>query len=81
MAYNREHILERMIRIHNITLEHTSRGVTQEWVYNNIIFPEYLISKATYYKYLSVNAKRDLEILKAKKAKVKAVDDRQLKLF
>jgi hypothetical protein len=62
-GYNRKNILQRKIDIQNTTLEHTLRGVTQEWVYENIIFPTYRISRATYYNYLAENAKANLKKL------------------
>jgi len=66
MAYNRKNILQRMVKVQNITLEHTQRGITQEWVYNNIIYPRYDISRATYYAYLSTPAKMQLTKLREK---------------
>ena len=61
MGYNRRNILKRIIEVQNITLEHTKRGSTQEWVYENIIYPRFLISIATYNNYLAVNAKAELK--------------------
>ena len=63
MAYNRRNILKRIIDIQTVTLEHTNRGVTQEWVYNNIVFPNYRISRSCYYAYLGTNAKAELKRL------------------
>jgi len=60
MAYNRRNILKRIIEIQNLTLEHTSRGVTQVWVYEHVIQPRFVISNRTYYNYLNINAKRIL---------------------
>lgn len=60
MAYNRRNILKRIVEIQNLTLEHTSRGVTQVWVYEHIIQPRFVISVRTYYNYLNINAKRML---------------------
>jgi len=60
MAYNRRNILKRIIEIQNLTLEHTSRGVTQVWVFEHIIQPRFVISNRTYYNYLNINAKRIL---------------------
>lgn len=58
MAYNRRNILKRIIEIQNLTLEHTSRGVTQVWVFEHIIQPRFFISVSTYYNYLNINAKK-----------------------
>ena len=74
MAYNRGNILKRMTEIQDITLEHTRRGVTQEWVYKNVIYPRFVISRATYYTYLSYPAKMELKRLEETEAA-------QLKLF
>ncbi len=60
MAYNRRNILKRIVDIQNTVLEHTCKGVSQEWVFNNIIAPNYHISRSTFYSYLSVNAKMEL---------------------
>jgi hypothetical protein len=60
MAYNRHNILKRIVEIQKITLEHTSKGVTQVYVYENIIKPRFFISVSTYYSYLSMNAKKML---------------------
>lgn len=68
MAYNRINILNRIIDVQNTTIEHTKRGVTQQWVYENIIFPRYVISIGTYYSYLSCNAKAELKRIEAVKA-------------
>lgn len=58
MGYNKKNFIDRVIDIQELTLENTKRGVTQEWIYANIIFPEYKISKRTYYNYLALPAKR-----------------------
>lgn len=60
MAYHPNNKLQRIIAIQQITLEHSRRGVTQEWVYQNLIFPVYSISKRTYYNYLATNARRQV---------------------
>ncbi len=67
MAYNRINILNRIIDIQNVTIEHTSRGVTQEWIYDHLIYPKYFISKSTYYTYLRCNAKAELKRILAKR--------------
>ena len=58
MGYNKKNFIHRVIDIQELTLENTKRGVTQEWIYTNIIFPEYRISKRTYYNYLAMPAKK-----------------------
>ena len=61
MAYSRKNLLQRIIDIQDITLEHTAKGVTQEYVFKNIVFPTYRISKRTYYTYLAIPAKKELK--------------------
>ena len=61
MAYNKKNILTRIVDIQDITLANTRKGVTQEWVYANIVFPQYRISRRTYYNYLSIPAKKLLK--------------------
>lgn len=72
MAYTRENILQRMIDVQNITVEHTQRGVTQEWVFNNVIYPKYRISRKTFYNWLGEPMKQHQlqKIRAAKKAQM-----------
>lgn len=56
MAYNRKNKLTLIADVQRITLEQTRRGVTQEWVYVNLIFPTYRISRSCYYNYLGIPA-------------------------
>lgn len=64
MSYNRKNILQRIIDIQNRVLEQKDRGVTQEWVYENEIFPVYKISRRTFYSYLNTNAKAEFKQLR-----------------
>ncbi len=73
MAYNATNRLKRIVDIQNITLEHTAKGVTQEYVYNMHIYPTYRISRRTYYSYLGYNAKAHLTKLKSGRAKQMAL--------
>lgn len=67
MAYNRRNILPKIIAVQEITLEYTRKGVTQEWVFNNIIYPDIKLrmSRRTYYNWLGTNAKQELKKLEA----------------
>ncbi len=60
MGYNKRNKLERICEIQRITLEHTRRGVTQKWVYDNVIYPRFYISLSTFYEYLATPARREL---------------------
>lgn len=61
MSYNSTNKLKRIIKIQRITLEHTAKGVTQEWIFINLIQPVFDISRTTYYRYLAVNARKNLK--------------------
>jgi hypothetical protein len=63
MSYNRKNLLQRQIDIQAIVLEHKARGATQEWVYANIVYPTYRISRRTFYGYLGSPAKAELKKL------------------
>jgi len=63
MSYKNLNKLKRIIEIQNLTIEHTQKGCTQKWVYDNIIFPRFYISLSTYYSYLGYNAKVELKKL------------------
>lgn len=73
MAYNRRNILKRIVEIQNLTLEHTSRGVTQVWVFEHIIQPRFVISIRTYYNFLSINAKTELKEYEKEMSKQKTI--------
>jgi hypothetical protein len=65
---NRKNQLKKIVEVQNITLEHTGRGISQAWVYDNVIYPRFFISPRTYYRWLSEPAKRELAELEAKEA-------------
>ena len=56
--YTNKHKFNLIMAIQDITLEYKGKGCTQEWIYHNIIYPRFYISKTTYYRYLGINAKR-----------------------
>lgn len=59
----RRHTLLKAIKVQNITLEHTRKGLPQSWVYENLIKDIFFISERTYYRYLGLNAKKLLKDL------------------
>lgn len=69
MGYNRVNFLRRVIDIQNIYLRERERGATGEWVYRNLVAPVYHISKSTFQKYMSINAKRELHEIESKGAR------------
>ena len=74
MGYNKRNKLERICEIQRITLEHTRRGVTQKWVYDNVIYPRFYISLSTFYEYLATPARREL-------ARLLDAETQQLSIF
>ena len=76
MAYNNKNILLKMIRVQNIVLEQKKHGVTQLYVYENMIRDTFLISYSTFNRWLSYPAKHELKYGRKKKEE----DKRQLSL-
>jgi hypothetical protein len=64
MAYNNQYLLERIVEVQNIVLEHTQKGVSQIWVYRNVIYPRFMISESTFKRYMAINAKKELKKVK-----------------
>jgi hypothetical protein len=67
MAYNRENYLKRVLMVQEIYNEHHSKGVNNEYIFKHYIEPIFLISIATFYNYLAVNAKRDIKKINTNK--------------
>lgn len=55
MGYSKVNYWERVRQIQAITLEYQRKGYFNEWIYKELIQPKYLISRSTFYNYLSVN--------------------------
>ena len=74
MVYNRINLLKRIIKIQDIVKEHTRRGVSQIWVYKNVVKDTYCISYSTFNNYLAYPAGMELKRLQKEK-------ERQLTIF
>lgn len=61
MAYNKRNLYMKVIEIQNIVLAGQKRGDTQKEIYWTLIEPVYHISIATFYNYLAMNAKAELD--------------------
>lgn len=61
MAYNNRNVLKKIIRVQDIVLEKKKEGVTQVFVYNNIVRDMFLISYSTFNRWLSYPAKQELK--------------------
>jgi len=72
MGYNRRNLLIKMLDVQNIYMEHSSRGATGKWIFNELIYPQFRISRATFYNYLGTNAKKELKQMDAADSEKKA---------
>lgn len=63
MAYNKRNLYIKVIEIQGIVLAGQKRGDTQKEIFYKEIAPRYFISMATFYNYLAINAKAELEKL------------------
>lgn len=61
--YKEKNRLERIRDIQNLYLQYAEYGSTVNWIYQNIIYPRYRISRSTFYNYLAENAKLKLKKL------------------
>ena len=60
VSSRRKNYLQTIVDIQNIVLEHKGRGVTQKWVFDNIInTPDspYHLGYTTFCRYMTINAK------------------------
>lgn len=65
MAYNKLNMLQKVLEIQAIVLKEKKRGgVSQKWIYENLIKDRFYISYPTFNKYLAMNAKREMNKLK-----------------
>lgn len=65
MAYNKLNMLQKVLEIQAIVLKEQKRGgVSQKWIYENLIKDRFYISYPTFNKYLAMNAKREMNKLK-----------------
>lgn len=65
MAYNKLNMLQKVLEIQAIVLKEQKRGgVSQKWIYENLIKDRFYISYPTFNRYLAMNAKREMNKLK-----------------
>lgn len=76
MAYNRENILTKILKIQEIALQHNRQGLFFKEIFHQHIEKQFNISKRTFDTYLGTNARKELKELQAKKE-----NDNQLQLF
>jgi hypothetical protein len=74
MAYNRENFLEKVLVIQTIYLEH-SDNLSNRKIFELYIKPRFIsITERTFYKYLAINAKKELK-------QIKKIKESQMALF
>ena len=76
MCYNNRNLLQKIIRVQDIVLEQKRKGVSQLFVYENMIRDTFLISYSTFNSWLAYPAKQELKHGKKKEE----ADRRQLSL-
>lgn len=74
MAYNKKNLLRRILKIQDLVKEHARHGVSQKWVYENLIAEPYNISYSTFNNYLAYPAGLELK-------RLNRVESAQLPLF
>lgn len=65
-GYNRRNFLLRVKRVNEIYIEHSKRGIFVENIFRMYIRDQFLISRATFYIYLSIPYKKELEELESR---------------
>lgn len=63
MGYNKRNLLIKILDVQTIYMEHSKRGATGKWIFNELIYPKFRISRATFYNYLATNARKELREL------------------
>jgi len=82
MAYNRENLLKRIIKVQNIVLEYKEMDVPYKRIYEKYIKEQFNISYSTFNEYMGMsNVNGQLKKLQDEKQKQKEIDERQTKLF
>lgn len=82
MAYNKLNLLTRVAEIQNKVMECKQKGITQKWCYENVIFPHYHISYATFNEYMGMsNVRTDIKKLQVEKQRIAELKKRELTLF
>lgn len=55
--------LKRIVAVQNVVLEYRKKGVSQKWIYENVIAETFFISKSTFDRYMCSRAKHELNKL------------------
>lgn len=74
MAYNKRNLYMKVVEIQNIVLAGQKRGDTQKEIFWKEIEPVFHISVSTFYNYLAMNAKAELEKMNRENKKQLVID-------
>ncbi|WP_312339511.1 hypothetical protein [Sphingobacterium sp.] len=75
MAYNKKNQLIIAKKVQDIYLKHSKEGVTTRSIYNEHIYPVFFISIATFYKYLAINARKELKEIGVSEEDINSCND------
>lgn len=59
---------KRVLNIQEIYLSYSDKGISNQWIYLNVIYPTYRIGRSTFYEYLTENAKGKIKEIEEKLA-------------
>jgi hypothetical protein len=71
MAYSKENKFKRILSVQQCFKKHYSPGMTIEYIYNKYIYPEFKISRSTFFTYLNTPAESELKKIQDAKAEGK----------
>jgi len=61
--FNRKNLLDKIRKVNEVYLKYKSKGEQNEFIYQNYIREQFNISRSTFYAYLTVPYKRELNEL------------------
>jgi len=62
-GYNRKNYLLRVEQVNKVFLQHSKRGLFTDHIYRDYIRDQFFISRSTFYNYLGIPYKKELEEL------------------
>ena len=67
MAFNKKNFYLKVLQIQKIALDYQEKGASKEWIYKNMIEPNYYISQRSFYLYLTINARKEIKLVESRK--------------
>lgn len=59
--YNKKYYLNRVRAVNEIYKKYNAKGYNNEWIFKNLIKDRFFISRSTFYLYLTIPYKKELE--------------------